>query len=158
MIDRNARARLSVKIRQDRRLSPTARHVAHAALFAATDARSGRCQAHRARLAHEAGCSPRSVTRATQALQEAGYLSVVPTWGRRHRQDGRRWYRPRGANVLEWRVSASFFVSAKLAALPSPRSKFFPPAPLPEGLSRVLERFGTAIADRSRLPTAAIEV
>ena len=154
MIDRNARTRLSVRIRQDRRLSPTTRHVANAALFAATDARTGRCQAFRARLAHEAGCSQRSVTRATQALADAGYLSVVPTWGKRHRSDGRRWYRPRGANVLEWQVSADFFVSAKLAPYPSSTSKNLPPAPLPEGLTSVLVRLGHALADRSGLPRA----
>ena len=151
-IDRNVRTRLAVRIRQDRRLSPTTRHVANAALFSAMDARTGRCQAYRARLAHEAGCSQRSVTRATQALQDAGYLSVVPTWGKRHRSDGRRWYRPRGANVLEWRVSADFFVSAKLAAYPSSISKNLPPAPLPEGLSSVLIRLGRAIADQYGLP------
>ena len=153
-IDRNARARLAVRIRRDKRLSPTTRHVANAALFAATDARSARCQAYRARLAHEAGCSQRSVTRATQALQEAGYLTVVPTWSRCHRADGRRWYRPRGANVLEWRIPATFFVSAKLAADPSSISKPLPPAPIPEALSRVLERLGHAIADRSGLPAS----
>ena len=150
-IDRNVRARLGARIRADRRLSPTARLVGQAALFAATDARTGRCQAYRARLAHEAGCSKRSVTRATQALQDAGYLAVVPTWGKRHRSDGRRWYRPRGANMLEWRVSADFFVSAKLAAYPSPKCKNLPPAPLPEGLTSVLVRLGHAIADRSGL-------
>ena len=152
MIDRNARARLGAKIRADKRLTHATRSVANAALFSATDARSGRCQAFRARLAHEAGCSRRSVTRATQALQDAGYLAVVPTWGRRHCQDGRRWYRPRGANVLEWRIPADFFVSAKLAADPSSKYKTLPPAPLPEGLSKVLERFGHTIADRSGHP------
>jgi hypothetical protein len=151
-IDRNVRARLGARIRADRRLSPTTRLVGQAALFAATDARSGRCQAYRARLAHEAGCSPRSVTRATQALQEAGYLTVAPTYAQRRRAHGGRWFRPRGANVLEWRISADFFLSDKLAPYPSPRSKNPPPAPLPEGLSRVLERFGNAIADRSGLP------
>ena len=151
-IDRNVRARLGAKIRQDKRLSPTARHVANAALFAATDARTGRCQAYRARLAHEAGCSQRSVTRATQALQDAGYLIVTPTWGQRRRKDGHRWYRPRGANVLEWQVSADFFVSAKMAALPSSKIYNISPAPLPEGLSNALARFGNAIADRSGLP------
>ncbi len=147
-IDRNVRARLGARIRADRRLSPTTRLVGQAALFAATDARSGRCQAYRARLAHEAGCSQRSVTRATQALQEAGYMAVAPTWGKRHRSDGRRWYRPRGANVLEWQVSADFFVSAKLAAYPSTLSTNLPPAPLPEGLTSVLVRLGHAIADQ----------
>ena len=152
MIDRNARARLGVRIRADRRLTHATRNVANAILFAGMDARTGRCQAYRARLAHEAGCCERSVSRATQALADAGYLSVVPTWGKRHRSDGRRWYRPRGANVLEWRVSADFFVRDKLAVYPSPISKSLPSAQLPEGLSRVLERFGNAIADRNGLP------
>ena len=147
-IDRNARARLAVRIRQDRRLSPTTRHVANAALFAAMDARTGRCRAYRARLAHEAGCSPRSVTRATNHLAELGYLAVVPTYGQRHRAQGGRWFRPRGPNVLEWRVSANFFLSDKLAADPSPTHKIAASAPLPEGLARVLERLGAAIADR----------
>ena len=151
MIDRNARARLSVKIRQDRRLSPTARHVAHAALFAVMNARTGRCQAYRARLAHEAGCSSRSVTRATQALQEAGYVKVVATWGQRRRESGGRWFRPQGANVIEWILPAGFLVD-RMAALPSPQITKREPATLPEGLSRVLERFGTAIADRAGLP------
>ena len=153
-IDRNARARLAVRIRRDKRLSPTTRHVANAALFASMDSRTGRCRAYRARLAHEAGCSKRSVTRATQALQEVGYLVVVPTWGQRRRTDGRRWYRPREANVLEWRIPGDFFVSAKLAAYPSSISKPLPPAPLPEGLSRVLERLGRSMADRSGLPAS----
>ena len=150
MIDRNARARLAARIRVDSRLSPTARHVANAALFAAMDARTGRCQAYRARLAHEAGCSKRSVTRATQALQDAGYLQVVPTYGQRRREQGGRWFRPRGANVLEWRVSADFFLSANLAARPSPP---ITKEPLPEGLARVLERLGTAMIERSGRPT-----
>ena len=151
MIDRNARARLSVKIRQDRRLSPTTRHVANAALFAGMDARTGRCQAYRARLAHEAGCSPRSVTRATAALQEAGYLKVVATWGQRRREVGGRWFRPQGANVIEWILPAGFLVD-RMARYPSPLSKKAEPAPLPEGLSRALARFGHALADRSGLP------
>ena len=152
MIDRNARARLGARIRGDKRLTPATRLVAIAALFSSMNARTGRCQAYRARLAHEAGCSKRSVTRATHALQDAGYIKDVPTWGKRHRTDGRRWYRPRGANVLEWQVSADFFVSAKLAADPSLTFKKIQAAPLSEGLSRVLARFGNAIADRSGLP------
>ena len=148
MIDRNARARIAVRIRQDRRLSPTTRHVANAALFSAMDARTGRCQAYRARLAHEAGCSSRSVTRATQALANAGYIQVVPTYGQRRREQGGRWFRPRGANVLEWRVPADFFLSAKLAPYPSPKIQKTVAAPLPQGLARVLERFGNTIADK----------
>jgi len=153
-IDRNVRARLAVRIRQDRRLSPTTRHVANATLFAAMDTRSGRCQAYRARLAHEAGCSPRSVTRATTALQEAGYIKVVATWGQRRRENGGRWFRPQGANVIEWILPAGFLVD-RMARYPSPLSNNLPPAPLSEGLSRVLERLGTAIADQyglSRTP------
>ncbi len=157
MIDRNARARLAVRIRQDRRLSPTTRHVANAALFSAMDARTGRCSAYRARLAHEAGCSPRSVTRATAALQEAGYVKVVATWGQRRREIGGRWFRPRGANVLDW-ILPTGFLMASLSRYPSPLSKNLPPTPLSEGLSRVLERLGTAIADQyglSRTPHTA---
>ena len=150
-IDRNVRARLGARLRADRRLSPTARLVGQAALFAATDARSARCQAYRARLAHEAGCSRRSVTRATNQLAELGYLAVVPTWDRRHRADGRRWFRPRGANVLEWRIPATFFVSDKLAAYPSSISKSLPLAPVPDSLTLVLIRLGHAIADRAGL-------
>ncbi len=136
MIDRNARARLSVKIRQDRRLSPTTRHVANAALFAATDVRTGRCKAYRARLAHEAGCSKRSVTRATAALVEAGYIKLVPTWGQRRREQGGRWFRPRGANVIEWNLPTDFLL-AKLAAVPSHQIKKMAAAPLPEALTHL---------------------
>ncbi|MEI7606707.1 MAG: hypothetical protein WCJ64_04920 [Rhodospirillaceae bacterium] len=152
MIDRNARARLAARIRQDRRLTPTTRHVANAALFATMDPRTGRCSAYRARLAHEAGCSARSVSRATQALEAAGYLSVVPTYGRRHRAQGGRWFRPRGRNLLVWRIPADFFLSAKLAAYPSSISKTLAPSPLPEGLSKALARFINAGADRAGLP------
>ena len=156
-VDRNVRARLGARIRADRRLSPTARLVGQAALFSAMDARTGRCQAYRARLAHEAGCSPRSVTRATTALQEAGYIRVVATWGQRRRENGGRWFRPQGANVIEWVLPAGFLVD-RMARYPSPLSKNLPPAPLSEGLSRVLERLGTAIADQyglSRTPQTA---
>ncbi len=151
MIDRNARARLAVRIRQDKRLSPTTRHVANAALFAGMDARTGRCQAYRARLAHEAGCSPRSVTRATAALKDAGYVRVARTWGQRRRESGGRWFRPQGANVIEWILPAGFLVD-RMATYPSPQIKKMAPAPLPDGLAKVLERFGHTIADRSGLP------
>ena len=155
MIDRNARARLGAKIRADKRLTHATRSVANAALFAGMDARTGRCQAYRARLAHEAGCSPRSVTRATTALQEAGYVKVVATWGQRHRQIGGLWFRPQGPNVIEWILPSSFLID-RMARYPSPKSKPLPSPPLPEGLSRVLERFGNAIADRSGLPKSPV--
>jgi len=155
MIDRNLRARLGVKLRQDRRLTGTTFRVAQAALFGCMDARTGRCQAYRARLAHEAGCSERSVTRATQALETAGYVKVVPTYGQRRRISGGRWFRPRGANVLEWLVSADFFLSAKMAAQPSPLLKPIDNAPLDPALAAVLARFGNAIADSRGLPNAS---
>ena len=151
-IDRNARARLGARLRADRRLSATTRLVGHAALFACMDARTGRCQAYRARLAQEAGCSPRSVSRATAALEVAGYLRVSPTYATRRREQGGRWFRPRGANLLEWRISADFFLRDKPAAVPRPILNQPAPAPLPEGLARVLARFGNAIADRAGLP------
>jgi hypothetical protein len=153
MIDRNARARLGARIRADRSLTHATRSVANAALFAAMDARTGRCQAYRARLAHEAGCSERSVTRATAALEQAGYVEIVPTYGPRRRQEGGRWFRPRGANVIAWIVPASF-LRDKLAAGPSSSIQKRESVTLPEGLGKVLERFGTAIADRAGLPGA----
>ena len=151
MIDRNARARLAVRLRQDKRLSPATRLVANAALFSVMDPRTGRCQAYRARLAHEAGCSARSVTRATAALVTVGYVQLIPTWGQRRREHGGRWFRPRGPNVIAWILPAGFLL-ASLTTDTSPHIKKATPAPLPEGLSRVLERFGNAIADRSGLP------
>ena len=151
MIDRNLRARLGAKIRSDKSLTHATRSIANAALFAATDARTGRCQAYRARLAHEAGCHPCTVTRGTKSLEEAGYLKVVPTYGPRRREEGGRWFRPRGANVLVWDASLLKIIPHPL---PSRSLKEIQPAPLPEGLSRVLERFGNAIADRSGLRRA----
>ncbi len=150
-IDRNARARLGAKLRSDPRLTPTTRLVGHAALFACMDARIGRCQAYRARLARESACSERSVTRATQALQNAGYITVVPTYGQRRRQVGGRWFRPRGANVLQWHVPTAFFLSAKASAVPSVNINRNLIGTLPEGPSNALARFGHAIADRSGL-------
>jgi hypothetical protein len=151
MIDRNLRARLGAKIRSDKRLTHATRSVGNAALFAGTDARSGRCQAYRARLAHEAGCHRSTVSRGTKALEEAGYLKVVPTYGPRRRAEGEggRWFRPRGANVLVW---SEVLLRRIPRPLPSLNIKKEVPAPLPEGLARVLERFGKAIADRSGLP------
>ena len=149
MIDRNLRARLGAKIRSDKSLTHATRSIANAALFAATDARTGRCQAYRAKLAHEAGCHPCTVSRATKALEEAGYLKVVPTYGPRRREEGGRWFRPRGANVLEWNVS---LLKSIPHPYPSISIKKIAPATLDEGLSRVLARFGNAIADRSGLP------
>ena len=69
-------------------------------------------------------------------------------------QQGGRWFRPRGPNVLEWRLPADFFLRDKLSRDPSSSLKTLPPAPLPEGLARALERLGHAIADRQRLPVA----
>ena len=152
MIDRNLRARLGAKIRQDSRMTATERHVANASLFACTDAKTGRSQAYRARLAHEAACSERSVTRATNKLQELGYVRVIPTYGPRKRiQDG-RWFRPRGANVLEW---LPILLTAKPAADPSISIKKEAAALLPDGLAAVLTRFGSAVADRFGLPQAS---
>ncbi|MEI7606160.1 MAG: hypothetical protein WCJ64_02125 [Rhodospirillaceae bacterium] len=151
MIDRNARARLGARIRSDKRLTPTTRLIANAALFAATDARNGRCQAYRARLAHEAGCDVRTVSRATHALEKMGYVKIVATWGQRRRQQGGRWFRPRGANVFEWILPAGF-LRDNLPPVPRPQIKNPAACPLPDGLARVLERFGNAIADRSGLP------
>ncbi len=156
MIDRNVRARLGARLRADKSLTPSTRLVAHAALFAAMDARTGRCQAYRARLAHEAGCHVDTVTTATKKLEAAGYIKIVPTYGQRRRQQGGRWFRPRGANVIEWVLPACFFLKGHRPADPSIPSKKMAPAPLDPALAAVLARFGTAIADRHGLPKVAV--
>ena len=148
-IDRNIRARLGARLRVDSRLSHAEARAAQAILFAGTDARTGRCQMYRERIAREAAVSLRSVDRAIARLKELAYLVVTPTYGQRHRQQGGRWFRPRGANVFTW---AANFLVATVAAHPRQNNKQEAPAPLPEGLSRVLERFGNAIADRAALP------
>lgn len=154
MIDRNARARLGVKIRSDSRLTFATRIVGNAALFGCMDAKTGRCQASRARLAHEAACHKRTVTRATNSLQANGYLKVVPTYGPRMRAEGGRWFRPRGPNVLEWVFPEGFFLSAKLAANPSTLIKKVDLSKIDPELQATLARFGGAIADRYGLPPA----
>ena len=154
MIDRNARARLGARLRADKTLTPSTRLVAHAALFAAMDARTGRCQAYRARLAHEAGCHVDTVTAATKKLEAAGFIKIVPTYGQRRRQQGGRWFRPRGANVIEWVLPACFFLKGHRPAYPSIPSKKMAPAPLPADLATALARLGHAMADRAGLPKA----
>ncbi|MEI7608106.1 MAG: hypothetical protein WCJ64_12055 [Rhodospirillaceae bacterium] len=152
-VDRNIRAQLGAKLRTDRRLSHAEARAAQAILFAGTDCRTGRCQMFRERIAREAAVSLRSVDRAIARLKELAYLVVTPTWGQRHRQQGGRWFRPRGANVFTW---AANFLVATVAAHPSQNNKQQAPAALSEGLSRVLERLGHAIADR-RSTTGAPE-
>ena len=148
MIDRNVRARLGARIRADRRLSPTARLVGQAALFSAMDASTGRCQAYRARLAHEAGCSKRSVTRATLALQDAGYLSVVPTWGKRHRSDGRRWFRPRVLPVVRTRASLARSSIVIHVGIPAGQIRSLPVIRFIPGLIRTPARPSMALDHR----------
>ena len=111
-IDRNARAMMGARIRMDAGLTAATRLVALAALFApgGMACRTGRCQMHRAALARQAGVCEKTVTRATQALETAGYLHVVPTYGPRRRAEGGRWFRPRGANVLDWVLPPGFFL------------------------------------------------
>ena len=150
-IDRNIRARLGARLRVDSRLSHAEARAAQAILFAGTDARTGRCQMYRERIAREAAVSLRSVDRAIARLKELSYLVVTATYGQRHRQQGGRWFRPRGASVFAW---AANFLVATVAAYPRQESKQQAPAPLPEGLAKVLERFGNAIADRSGFPRA----
>ena len=148
-IDRNIRARLGAHLRTDRRLSHAEARAAQAILFAGTDCRTGRCQMYRDRIAREATVSLRSVDRAIARLKELAYLVVTPTYGQRHRQQGGRWFRPRGANVFTWAID---FLTATVTAHPRQESYIPPLAPLPEGLARVLERFGNAIADQAGLP------
>jgi DNA-binding transcriptional MocR family regulator len=153
-IDRNMRARLGAKLRADTALTHATRLVGNASLFATMDAKTGRAQASRARLAHEAGCAVRTVTRATNALEEAGYIKVIPTYGPRKRvsENGKRWYRPRGANVIEWVVPEDFLLSDKRSAYPSTLYNKSAPAALDPGLSSALARLGHSIADKAGLP------
>ena len=158
VIDGNTRARLGAKLRLDKRLSHATFRVANAALFGCMDARNGRCQAYRARVADQAKCCVKTVSRATATLEELGYIQVVPTWGKRHRADGKRWFRPRGPNVIEWRIPAGFSVGDKVSPYPRDIINKPPSEVLPEGLARVLTRFGNAIADRSGLPEGSMSV
>ena len=152
-IDRNLRAQLGMRIRSDSRLSHAEARAAQAILFAGTDCRTGRCQMYRQRIAREAAISLRSVDRAIAKLRDLAYLTVVPTYGQRHRQQGGRWFRPRDASVFIW---AANFLTAMLTAHPRQESIPLPPPPLPEGLARVLERFGTVLADRNGLPKQTV--
>lgn len=148
-IDKNIRAKLGMRLRIDHRLSHAEARAAQAILFAGTDIRTGRCQMFRERIAREAAVSLRSVDRAIAKLKELAYLTVTHTWGQRHREQGGRWFRPKGASVFIW---AANFLVATVTGLPSQKIRKEPPAPLPDGLSRVLERLGHAIADRAGLP------
>ena len=152
MIDRNVRTRIGVKLRSDSKLTFATRTVGNAALFGCMDAKTGRCQASRARLAHEAACSKRTVTRATNSLQANGYIKVAPTYGPRMRAEDGRWFRPRGPNVLEWVIPEGFFLSAKLAADPSLLTKTLDLSKIDPELQATLARFGSALLDRCGLP------
>ena len=145
MLDRNLRARLGAKIRADQRLSHATRCVGTAILFACTNCKSGRSDAYRARIAHEAACSERTVSRAFSSLRDAGYITISPTYQRRHRSDKGRWYRPRGPNVVLW--TADLVQRDKLSALPRVIYKPQRPEPLPDALAGALARLGHAIAD-----------
>jgi hypothetical protein len=149
-IDRNARAKLGAKLRSDAKLTPTTRLVGQAILFAAMNASTGRSLAFRGYLAEEAGCSERSVTRANAALVEAGYLTIVPTWGKNKIAHDGRWFRPRGPNVYEWVVPESFY-RANLSTCPRPIyiKKELPP--LDPELEAILIRLGTTMVERVEL-------
>ena len=145
MLDRNLRARLGAKIRADRHLTHAHRSVGLAILFACTNVRTGRSDAYRKRIAQEAGCSERTVSRAFSSLSQTGYLTICSTYRRRHRSDKGRWYRPRGPNVILW--TADLVQRDKLSALPRVIYKPAATEPLPDALVDALARLGHAIAD-----------
>jgi hypothetical protein len=161
-IDRNVRARLGAQIRRDTRLTHTAKLVGLAILFAGFDCGTGRCQMYRQRIAREADVSLRSVDRAISQLRVLRYLAVIPTYADKFKfsVNGRR-YKPRSANVFIWLTN---LLVAKIAPHPSQKintkevdkkiTKGLQPEVMPEGLAKVLARFGNAIADRYGLPPA----
>ena len=151
-IDRNERTRIAVRIRKDSRLTPTAKHVGQTLLFFFMGA-LGRAWPSYETLAAEAGVSVSSAKRAIPMLVAAGYLTKTRRWGRSAIRRAGKWMPHCLSNLYVW---AARLMSAKSAQEPRPLHKPIPPAPLPEGLSRVLARFGNGIADRSGLPAAPV--
>ena len=154
MIDRNARARLAVRLRRDSNLNHSVFRVATALLFACMNGKNGRVQAFRQFLADEAEVSLSSVDRAIVALKAGGYLDVVPTWGQRMRQLGGRWFRPRGASVFVWRTELFLVVKKREDS----RQKYNnqPQPPLDPDLAAALARLGHAMADRFELSSTVL--
>ena len=136
-----------MKLRQATELTPTTKLVGHASIFASADSRTGRCEAYRAKLAHEAGCSVRSVSRASHDLAAAGLVDIVPTYGPRRRAQDGRWFRPRGPNVWLWR--AVKVLPPILRAKPAADSSILiKERELPAPLAAALARLGNSMADR----------
>ena len=150
-IDRNLRTRLAIAIRQSRDLTPTAKLVANASLFSAMDSRTGRSQAYRAKLAHECGCSVKSVSRASKSLEEAGLVQITPTYGKKRVFDNGRTYRPRAANVWIWRdIKQEPILGDKKSLYPSVinTKEAGKAAQMPPELAAALARLVNAAADR----------
>ena len=142
MIDRNQRARLAARIRQDRRLTPGARLVWHAIAFAFVGSRAYSYPGFEA-IARHAGMSRATVARAVPELERLGYLQVFRSYGRRRDRRGRP--TPR-------REPNRYSIPVPHESHPATGTKTEiikpPPAPLPDDLAAVLVRLGTAIADR----------
>ena len=148
-IDRTERARLGAQIRQDTRLTPAARLVALALLFAFMGA-SGRAWPSYETLASAAGVSVSSAKRAILQLVALGYLSKHRRWGRHPVQRAGRWVPACLSNVYIWLTRLS------VKATPESRlNKIKVPEAMPAGVARALERLGHTIADRMGLPQVA---
>lgn len=88
MCDRNERARLCVRIRKDRRLSPGARLVWQAVAFGFVGGRAYAFPSLDA-IAAEAGVSRATAVRAVPELERLGYLEVFRSYVRRQDRRGR---------------------------------------------------------------------
>ena len=164
MIDRNERARLGARLRADSRLTHSAYRAAQAVLFGAMNGLSGHCQAFRQWIADQAAVSLSSVDRAIGALEEFGYLTKVPTYGKHRERDG-RWFRPRGASVFIWRAELFLNVRKTTDSSPKviPRSNQKLSTAVADEMARAeaalmltLARFGNTVADRAGLPGGAV--
>jgi hypothetical protein len=147
-LDRKHRALIGAEIRKDCRLTPTAKQVGEALLFFFMGA-LGRAFPSYDTLAAEAGCSVRSAKRAIPLLVDAGYITKTRRWGKQATIRAGRWVPTCLSNLYCWVRS----LSAKPAQKPRPDIKSPAPIALSEGLARVLERLGHAIADKAGLPS-----
>ena len=142
-LDRNERARIGAQIRKDDRLTHTAKLIGQALLFFFMGA-TGRAWPSYETLAAESGVSVRSAKRAIPQLVDSGYLTKTRRWGKHPTQRAGKWVPACLSNLYLWAKR----LSATKAQEPRPDITKVVAAPLSEGLSRVLERLGHAIADQ----------
>ena len=149
-LDRNERARIGADIRKDDRLTHTAKLVGQTLLFFFMGA-TGRAWPSYETLAAEAGVSVRSAKRAIPQLVKSGYLTKTRRWGKHATQRAGKWVPACLSNLYLWAKR----LSASVAQEPRPDITKAVTIPLSEGLTRVLERLGQAMADRAGLPGGA---